>query len=201
MTHSVWGVDHNDDISKAFSFKPVLAGKIKPPTMPKVPSVQNGLKQIGGMAKPKGVPTGASQSQMGGANARIAGRQRFNAGQQSALSQRLGVRKSMENDMGVSVWGVDHGPDVVAKADTKEKASAGRYATGAVFPGWHGAVAGRKGKKLRAAGNEYGGAVVGGIGAAAITRGNPYASSAGQMIGAAGGVRRNQRKGYYKPQS
>lgn len=208
MTASVWGVDHGADEIAKFTFKPVLntgkaaMGALKKPTVagpPKVPSVQNGLKQIGGMAKPKGVPMGASQSQMGGATSRIQARSRFNAGQQSALGQRLGVKKNL--DAGVSVWGVNHG-DEVAKADTKQKeATPGRYATGMVFPGFHGAVAGRKGKKLRAAGNEFGLATVGGIAGAGLTRGSHLGTTAGQYLGAAGGVHRSQRKGYYKPQS
>lgn len=109
----------------------------------------------------------------------------------------------------------------IEKAD-EPKASAGRYAAGYLFPGWHGAVAGKKGKKARAAGNELGGSLLGtaagggaGYGAyRALASGkirDPRAAIAvsglGGVLGyglpAAGavlGVKRAQRKGYYKPQ-
>jgi len=110
------GYYKNQKVHKAFT--PVLAraaGMPKIPKPPTGPSVANGLKQIGGMAKPTGVPTGASQGQFGAAASRIKGRSRFNAGQQSALGNRLGVRKNMESSVGVSVWGVDHGPEDISK--------------------------------------------------------------------------------------
>ena len=58
----------------------------------------------------------------------------------------------------------------ISKAKTKEKPkkpffpeksnpSFGRVATGALFPGWHGAVAGKKGRKLEAAAWELGGGI------------------------------------------
>jgi hypothetical protein len=59
--------------------------------------------------------------------------------------------------------------DMIAKADskrkTRDKASAGRLATGGLFPGFHGLVAGKQGPgdhKIKAAGYELGGAVLGG---------------------------------------
>lgn len=90
--------------------------------------------------------------------------------------------------------------------------SRGRQLTGVAFPGLHGAVAGKPGKKLRAAGNEYGGSLAGSFagslaGQAAtlhakspITRG--LVASAGALGGAVEGSRRGvlraQRKGQYK---
>jgi hypothetical protein len=88
----------------------------------------------------------------------------------------------------------------------------GRVATGMVFPGVHGAVAGAPGHKLRATGNEVGGltggAVAGGaLGALghAVTRGHmpttiaEHLVEAGALAGTAAGVQRAQRKGHYKP--
>lgn len=95
---------------------------------------------------------------------------------------------------------------IVAKRE--DKASLGRQAAGAYFAGAHGAVAGKKGKKLRAAGNELGGAFGGGIGgglaATALTRGKSPAASqlgtaAGSWAGGMAGVRSAHNKGYYKP--
>ena len=103
----------------------------------------------------------------------------------------------------------------------ESKASAGRYATGIIFPGVHGAVAGKKGKKARAAGNEAVGSIAGsavgaggayGAGRALRKLKNPRraaiaAAGLGGLLGYGGsyvgtglGIRRAQRKGQYKPQ-
>lgn len=67
----------------------------------------------------------------------------------------------------MSAFGVDLGS--ISKAD-QEPVSAGRVVAGAVFPGAHAAVAGKKGHKLRAAGWEVGGtAVAPGLGGAVGT--------------------------------
>jgi hypothetical protein len=110
---------------------------------------------------------------------------------------------------------------LVEKAD-EPKASAGRQVLGTVFPGGHGAIAGRKGKKLRAAGNEMGGSIAGstvgagaayGIGralrggaiknrraAAGLAAVGGALGAGGGYAGASLGTTRAQRKGYYKPQ-
>lgn len=80
-------------------------------------------------------------------------------------------------------------PFEVAKQDSSSP-STGRLVAGGVFPGFHGAVAGKKGKKLEAAGHEVvpslvGGAVLG-----------PPGSIAGGMIGTS----MAHKKGYYQPQ-
>lgn len=59
------------------------------------------------------------------------------------------------------------------------KASVSRLATGTFAPGIHGAVAGKKGKKLKAVGHELVGATAGGVGGAV-------------------GTEIAHRKGYYK---
>jgi len=109
----------------------------------------------------------------------------------------------------------------VSKAE--KKATGGRRATGVLFPGIHGAVAGKKGKKLRAAGNELGGQAAGTAASYGIGAGAGRAASAFQaagspkkagVVGTAGalaglaagvsatdyGVRRAQRKGHFKRQ-
>lgn len=88
----------------------------------------------------------------------------------------------------VSAFGVDMG-EVSKKNTNKDYASAGRHATAIAFPGAHGLVAGKKGKKLKAAGHEVAGAVVGGS----------VAPGVGGMYGTAVGTNRAHRKGYYKP--
>lgn len=121
----------------------------------------------------------------------------------------------------LSFWGVDHGDEVSKSAGLPDKynrngsPSAGRRVSGTVFSGYHGLGAGKKGKKIRAAGNEFGGTVAGSLagGAAAglATAGrvkNPKAlygltfgaSTGGAVAGSQLGVNRNQRRGYYKPQ-
>lgn len=89
----------------------------------------------------------------------------------------------------------------VAKRDPfnveKKQGSGGRDVAAAVVPGWHGAVAGKKGKKLRAFGNETAGALLGG--AAGNIIGGPVGAGVGTMVGGFAGGRRNQQKGHLKP--
>lgn len=67
-----------------------------------------------------------------------------------------------------SAFGIDHGE--IAKYDREKYGSPGRIASGAFAPGIHGAVAGREGKKLHAAGSELAGSFLGlAPGAAAAT--------------------------------
>lgn len=121
-----------------------------------------------------------------------------------------------------SAFGVDHGGEF-AKADDKYGGhgapSGGRRALAYYGGPIHPAVAGKKGKKLRATGNTYGGAVggavggqvaggVAGAGLRVATRGRAGGPLAGKAIGGITGgvtgsqlgVNRNQRKGYYKPE-
>jgi hypothetical protein len=86
--------------------------------------------------------------------------------------------------------------DLVAKAD-KKNATSGRLATGALFPGVHGAVAGKPGKKLKAAGTELGIGLAGGMLGHAI---HPAAATAGNLVGAAAGTNIAHNQGYLKPQ-
>lgn len=87
----------------------------------------------------------------------------------------------------------------------KREGSGGRDVTAAVFPGWHGAVAGKKGRKVRSFANETAGTVLGGTGGAivggALTGGRATGVGAGvgAMAGSVAGSRRNQKKGYLKP--
>lgn len=123
--------------------------------------------------------------------------------------------------MTISYWGVEHGESISKAEPMKPKKpqtaqpSAGRRFLASAFPAPHAAIAGRKGKKLRATGNAtvgtiaggYGGALAGAGMGALLSRGkNPAALSSGAIGGAyAGGVggsqmalNRNQRKGYMK---
>jgi hypothetical protein len=96
-----------------------------------------------------------------------------------------------------------NGSTTVAK---QEKATGGRLAAGYLAPGIHGAIAGKKGSKLRAAGNELGGTVLGstagGLAAGVLTRGKGAAagSAIGSGVGAVAGTARAQRKGHFKLQ-
>jgi hypothetical protein len=97
----------------------------------------------------------------------------------------------------------------VAKAD-QSKPSRGRLAAGTLFPGFHGAIAGKKGRKLGATGVELGSGVAGsvagslvGLGAhvasdGRIPAGMPVARWAGNATGANMATRHNQMKGRYK---
>jgi len=94
------------------------------------------------------------------------------------------------------------GSTTVAKDNGRP--SGGRYAAGWAFPGLHGAVAGKKGKKLAAAGSELGHTAGGSLGGAAIgaavSRGKltSLGAAAGSTAGSLQGVKASQRKGRYK---
>ena len=113
--------------------------------------------------------------------------------------------------MAVSYWGVDHG-DEVSKAAKKDRynghgePTAGRRAWAYLGGPLHGAIAGKEGRKLRAAGSgfvgNYGGQAIGQLAGAALTRGR--GGNAGGALGAIGGsqvaLEHNQRKGHLKRQ-
>lgn len=69
------------------------------------------------------------------------------------------------------------------KWDDKRRVSAGRVATGAMLPGLHGAVAGKPGHKLKAAGTE--------VASAAVL----------PVVGTAAGTYAAGKMGWYKPQA
>lgn len=109
--------------------------------------------------------------------------------------------------MSLSAFGIDHGE--ISKAtdpNTGKKPSAGRRVLASAYPVFHGAAAGKKGKKLRAVGNEYGGSLAGGtaggLAGAALTRGRALGvyggAIGGGITGSQLGLNRNQKKGYLK---
>lgn len=116
-----------------------------------------------------------------------------------------------------SYWGVDHGVEISKASrlfDDKGKSTTGRKVTAAIFPAYHGAFAGKKGKKLRSAGNEFGGSLAGGVGGRAVgalpglaarspgamLAGGTVGQAAGSATGAVAGNARNERKNYLKKQ-
>lgn len=126
--------------------------------------------------------------------------------------------------MTISAFGVEHEYEVNKAAKKKkpkkpESASFGRHATTYFFPGVHGLVAGKRGRKWRSAGSEVGyqaagtvgGAVAGAAGGAAIghlTHRSAMGARIGANVGASAGaigstvhvVNRNQARGRYKPE-
>lgn len=124
----------------------------------------------------------------------------------------------------VSAFGVVHEISKREKKASMDRHGATLAANALTVPGAHGVFAGKKGKKARAAGNEFvggaGGALAGGpVGAMtgslvgrAATRGSVSGQAVGARVGSTLGglagfgggtawsVNRNQRKGYYKPE-
>lgn len=120
-----------------------------------------------------------------------------------------------------SYWGIDHG-EVISKAKKKDKynghgaPTAGRRVMAHLGGPFHGAVAGKKGKKLEAsviqAGGGLGGSIAGQSAGAltglALGRGNPTAATIGAGLGGAAGaitgnqmaLNYNQRSGKLKRQ-
>jgi len=163
---------------------------------------------------------GAARGPMAGALKAVKGGKRIGPagpGTTSPGKRRLGGGAHMQkNYSSVSAFGVDHGG--ISKADDKyggnKAPTGGRRAAAYAFGPFHSAVAGKKGKKLRATGNQIGGSVGGAIGGqiggaalGALTRKPAIMHGTAQAGGLAGGiggsqlaVNRNQRKGYYKPQ-
>lgn len=97
--------------------------------------------------------------------------------------------------------------ELVGKADEDHgRPSRGRVATTVAFPGYHGAAAGKKGRKVGAVGSEIGhslaGSALGATTGAVLTRGRMYPTMAGSYLGGFTGSARaahtNQRKGRYK---
>jgi len=91
-----------------------------------------------------------------------------------------------------SAFGVDHGEfskGYYKDMRDEKHATHGRLAAGALLPGYHGAVAGKRGKKLRAAGSEVGGAFLGSA-----------VPGPGTVVGGAVGTQYAAKHGYYKPQ-
>lgn len=143
---------------------------------------------------------------------------------QHKINQRRRANHKKRTVMAKSAFGVEHGDSISKAAPTKPKtqkpASAGRQAAGTLFPGWHGAFAGKKGHKLRAAGNELGGRIGGALvgqaaaaplvagGLAHATRpagmaalaGGTGISVASTLYGGVKGTQRAQRMGHYKPE-
>lgn len=118
----------------------------------------------------------------------------------AGLGAALGASGKLDKDQ----YRVKKRGTTVAK--NENKASTGRLVAGATLGPYHGLVAGKKGRKLRAAGNEFGGAVAGNAAGAlvggALSRGKLTAagSVAGTYGGAAAGTARAQRMGHFKPQ-
>lgn len=147
----------------------------------------------------------------GAANAR-------NSYHQKKINERRRANHTRKKEiMAKSAFGVEHG-DSISKA--QQKASTGRQALGTVFPGYHGLAAGKKGHKLRAAGNEIGGRIAGaavgqaaaaplvaaGLGHAtkpagiAALAGGTAITAGSTLYGGVKGTQRAQRLGHYKPE-
>lgn len=128
------------------------------------------LRHIAGI-KVKAVPQAAKNSKRLKNTIDLAGERASNSTKELATT----VRK---NNAIISAFGVEHeGISKAAKKDTDDlwhsNATPGRHVATQLVPGIHGAVAGRKGKKLEAAGAEFGGALVGGpVGVFAATNYN-----------------------------
>lgn len=122
------------------------------------------------------------------------------------MDQAYVKTSSWRTEMSTSYWGVEHG-DEISKDFTKNKtpASAGRLATGAAFGGWHGAVAGKKGSKLKAFATPVVTANAGSLAgnAAAIAtkgRGATALRVGGALAGGASGTVISQKRGWLKKQ-
>ena len=138
-----------------------------------------------------------------------------------AIYQDAKSSSRKRSTMAKSAFGVEHGDSISKAAPTKQKkASTGRLALGTALPGYHGLAAGKKGHKLRAAGNEIGGRIGGAVvgqaaaaplvagGLAHATRPAGIAALAGgtaitagsTLYGGVKGTQRAQRMGHYKPE-
>lgn len=95
-----------------------------------------------------------------------------------------------------SAFGVNHGEEIskdnrgfLKDIKNEKHATTGRHLAGGAFPGYHAAFAGKKGKKLRAAGHEILGATIGST-----------VPGPGTVLGGIAGTEIAARKGYYKKQ-
>lgn len=132
----------------------------------------------------------------GGKNAAVLAGVGAAVGTAAAIHHNKKVSKAMT----VSAFGVDHGYEISkSKKNPQPPASVGRVVTGTMFPGIHGAIAGKKGSKLKAAGTEFGLGTAGMV-AGALTH-NARVAELGSYAGSAGGTAISQRKGWYKKQT
>lgn len=101
-----------------------------------------------------------------------------------------------------SAFGVDHGEEISKKAG--KKPSTERKVAAGVFGGYHSAVAGKSGKKLRATArtvaHETVGGLAGGVGGSVIAgpRLGVPAAFTGAVAGSQTALKENNRRGYYK---
>lgn len=175
------------------------------------------LGRIAGAAKPTKVPKPLKQAQRvtdaqtKGMLKDGQGRPRLPGGGAKAHADALRMQsKVKKNDDPFELE-----QTAIAKAANKNESTTGRKVTAALFPGYHGAIAGKKGRKVKAFGNEYlraaGGGMAGqvagaGLGAA-VTRGKSQGAMLGGAVaggmggsatGAVIGNNVNQRKGHLK---
>lgn len=145
----------------------------------------------GGSAVPRGA--GANANAAANALRQPAGRHR-GPGLLQQNRKKIGIGAGVAGAGGV-------GYGVAKHADGPTK---GRQAAGGLLPGAHGLAAGKKGRKLRAAGNEVGGVSVGTVAGSVVNgaaRGRLlYAIPAGAAAGGVMGTRRAHRMGHYKSQ-
>lgn len=125
--------------------------------------------------------------------------------QKAAATRRANQQKKQEGTtMAKSAFGIDHGEISKAARKTTTPPSTGRIVAAGLLAPFHGAVAGKKGYKLRSFGNELGGAaagnVAGALAGAALKKPNVGRAlgSAGSIGGAVGGMYRAQHRGYLK---
>lgn len=106
----------------------------------------------------------------------------------------------------LSAFGVEHGEiskeffGRERKKNKQKKASLGRLTAGTLAggSGIHGAIAGKKGHKLRAMGNQIGGGLAAGLPATMVA--GPVAGLPATLVGANIGTRRAQAMGHFKKQ-
>ncbi len=186
-------------------------------------SLKEGAQVAGGIARsnPRSALTAGAVGLTAGGVALAAGARGREAYHQQKINQRRRANHKRKVVMAKSAFGVEHGDSISKAAPTKQKkASAGRQALGTVLPGYHGLAAGKKGHKLRAAGNELGGRIGGALvgqaaaaplvagGLAHATRpagmaalaGGTGISVASTLYGGVKGTQRAQRMGHYKPE-
>lgn len=215
VSKSVWGVDHQVEIGKSFKDVSDLSFKKEHKAGRKIMRRERLKGQL------KGAGIGAGAGAAAGLGTAAVTRGRVNptgaaglgaiggalAGQQ--VGDEIGRRKAFKKGafpgysattfgtrkVEKSFWGVDHG--LISKASNQRSGERAVIAT--LVPGIHGAVAGKKGKKIKAAATGLGGSVAGGFAGSVLTRGNATASSIGSLAGGYGAYRVNAKKGRYKP--
>lgn len=203
VSKSIWGVEHNEEISK-------LSPKehwnlIKSPDHKGDRKIMRRERLKG---QGKGAAIGAGAGAAVGAGLSVATRGRYRMGPSAGfgalggtvlgqnIGDEVGRRRGFRKGAFPGYEPTAFGARKISKKRTQHS-SAGRSFLAGAAPGWHAAIAGKKGQKIRAAATEGGASILGGLPGLALK--SPGLTSVGSFAGGYVGNKGNIHAGRLKP--